>query len=126
MISDDKLNHIIHVARLMKKYCEDSGFADTFCQEMFTLGMLHDIGYEFMESPEHNKVGGELLKSQNYKYFNEIMFHGIPKCEYESLALDILNYADMHIDAKGNFVSFAERIEDIKNRYGETVSQNCR
>ena len=119
MISDDRYKHIIQVARLMKKYCENNGFDNTYCQEMFTLGLLHDIGYEFSEHSEHNFVGGQLLKSQNYKYYNEIMYHGIPNPEYNSSELDILNYADMHINSKGNFVSFSERLNDIKNRYGE-------
>ena len=119
MISEYKLKHMIQVARFMKQYCKDKGFNDNYCQEMFTLGLLHDIGYEFVESPEHNKVGGQLLKNQNYKYFNEVMNHGNPYSNYFSDELDILNYADLHVDAKGEFVSFAERLDDIKNRYGE-------
>ena len=47
MISDDKIKHIIGVARLMKKYSEEKGFDNNYCLEMFTLGLLHDIGYEF-------------------------------------------------------------------------------
>jgi hypothetical protein len=119
MISEYKLKHMIQVARFMKQYCKDKGFDDNYCQEMFTLGLLHDIGYEFEESPEHNKVGGLLLKNQNYKYFNEVMNHGNPYSDYSSCELDILNYADLHVDAKGKFVSFTERLDDIKNRYGE-------
>ena len=120
MISDDKIKHIIGVARLMKKYSEEKGFDNNYCLEMFTLGLLHDIGYEFSEHSEHNSLGGQLLKSQSYKYFKEVLYHGIPKPEYASKELDILNFADMHIDSKGNFVSFTERLDDIKNRYGET------
>ena len=119
MISDDKIKHIIGVARLMEKYSEDNGFDNNYCQEMFTLGLLHDIGYEFSDLSEHNCVGGKLLQSQNYKYFKEVLYHGIPNSEYVSKELDILNYADMHIDSKGNFVSFSERLNDIKNRYGK-------
>ena len=103
----------------MKQYCEEKGFQKEYCEEMFTLGMLHDIGYEFGEHLNHNQIGSELLKNQNYKYYNEILWHGAPNCSYNSLELDILNYADMHINGKGKFVSFAERLNDIENRYNK-------
>lgn len=32
--------------------------------------------------------------------------------------LDILNQADMQIDKSGNEVTYDERLEDIKQRYG--------
>jgi len=108
MISNDKYQHIIQVARFMKKYCEENEFDKSFCEEMFTLGILHDIGYEFTEHAEHNYAGGQLLKNQNYKYYTEIMYHGIPNTKYVSKELDILNYADMHIDGKGNYVTFVK------------------
>ena len=119
MISSDRLNHIINVARLMKQYCEENGFSKEYGEAMFTLGMLHDIGYEFGEHSNHNEIGSHILKQQNYKYYNEILWHGAPNCDYKSLELDILNYADMHINSKGIFVSFEERLDDIKNRYSE-------
>ena len=119
MISDDRIKHIFGVARLMKQFCIENNFDEKYCEEMFSLGMLHDIGYEFSEHADHNFVGGELLKRQNYKYYNEVMFHGVPDSTYSSKELDILNFADMHIDGKGNFVSFDERLDDIKNRRGE-------
>ena len=119
MISNDRLKHIVEIARLMKKYCLENNYSNEYCENMFTLGMLHDIGYEFTEHSEHNCVGGEILKRQNYKYYNEVMWHGIPNSQYESRELDILNFADMHIDSKGNYVSFLERLDDIKNRRGE-------
>ena len=58
------------------------------------------------------------LEKQNYKYAKEVLYHGKPNCDYSSKALDLLNYADMHIDKKGNYVSFEQRLEDIKNRRG--------
>ena len=119
MISNDRLNHMINVARLMKQYCEEKGFQKKYCEEMFTLGMLHDIGYEFGEHLNHNQIGSELLKQQGYKYYNEVLWHGVPHCNYTSLELDILNYADMHINGKGELVSFEERLNDIKNRYNQ-------
>ena len=48
-----------------------------------------------------------------------MLYHGKPNSEYQSLALDLLNFADMHIDKSGNYVSYEQRLEDIKTRRGE-------
>lgn len=116
MIDNERLKHIFEVAKLMKEQAEIVGLDN---EEMFTLGMLHDIGYEFGENNDHNFVGFQILDKQDYKYAKEVLYHGKPNSEYKSLALDLLNFADMHIDKKGNYVSFENRLEDIKNRRGE-------
>ena len=59
------------------------------------------------------------LKQNNYKYWQEVYYHGQIECEYKSLYLDILNKADMQIDKYGNDVGYDKRLEDIKMRYGE-------
>lgn len=116
MIDLDKEKHIFAVARLMKDNAEKVGLNP---EEMFTLGLLHDIGFEFGGSEEHHRVGYEILKSQNYKYAKEVLYHGMPTNEYSSVELDLLNFADMHINKKGEYVSFEDRLEDIKSRRGE-------
>ena len=116
MIDNERLKHIFAVAKLMKDKAKMIGLDE---EQMFTLGLLHDIGYEFGENNDHNVVGYEILNKQNYMYSKEVLYHGKPNCEYKSLALDLLNFADMHIDKKGNYVSFEKRLEDIKNRRGE-------
>jgi len=116
MIDDDRIKHIMAVARVMKDNAGSVGLDE---EEMFTLGLLHDIGYEFGGSEEHHQVGAEMLKKQNYKYYKEVLYHGKPVKEYSSTALDLLNYADMHIDKKGNFVTFEDRLKDIENRRGK-------
>ncbi len=116
MIDSDRLNHIVGVARLMKDKAEKVGLDK---EEMFTLGLLHDIGYEFGDSEEHHIVGFQILEKQNYMYAKKVLYHGKPDCEYKSTALDLLNFADMHIDKKGNYISFEKRLEDIKSRRGE-------
>lgn len=47
---------------------------------------------------------------------------------YESPALDLLNFADMHINKKGEYVSFADRLQDIANRRGKDSPhyKNCK
>lgn len=116
MIDNDRIKHIFAVAKLMKDNAKNVGLD---AEEMFTLGLLHDIGYEFGGSEEHHLNGFKVLEKQNYKYSQEVLYHGKPTIEYSSKALDLLNYADMHIDKKGNFVEFEDRLEDIKNRRGE-------
>lgn len=119
MIDEDRIKHVFAVARLMKDNADKLGLDK---EKMFTLGLLHDIGYEFGESEEHHKVGAAILEKQNYKYYKEVLYHGLPNIDYSSLALDLLNYADMHINKKGEYVSFEDRLEDIKNRRGENSS----
>ena len=117
MINNDRLNHIFEVAKLMKEKAELIGLDK---EEMLTLGMLHDIGYEFGKNNDHNFVGFQILDKQNYKYAKEVLYHGCPNCEYQSKALDLLNFADMHIDKSGKYVSYEQRLEDIKTRRGES------
>ena len=125
MIAEDRIKHIIAVARLMKDTAPKMGIDE---QEMFTLGLLHDIGYEFGGSEEHHKTGADILEKQNYKYHKEVLYHDKPTEDYSSPELDLLNFADMHIDKKGNYVSFEDRLEDIKNRRGENSPhyRNCK
>lgn len=116
MINQDRQYHIFAVAILMKEKAKILHLNE---QEMFTLGILHDIGYEFDQTETHNITGGNILKKQNYKYYKEVKYHGDPLTEYTSKELCLLNYCDMHINGKGKYVSFEERLEDIKLRRGE-------
>jgi len=124
----DRIKHSFAVARKMKQIAIDLGLNDEEINDCFIIGFIHDIGYEFATNKmEHNKIGGEILKRNNFKYWKEIYYHGEPEIEYESLYLDILNQADMQIDKYGNDVGYDKRLEDIKSRYGETsiVYEKC-
>ena len=125
MITEDRLKHIMAVARLMKDNAE---LLELDPDEMFTLGLVHDIGYEFGESEEHHIVGYRMLEKQNYKYACEVLYHGKPTSDYASKALDLLNFADLHINKQGEYVSFAGRLDNIKMRRGENSPhyQNCK
>lgn len=116
MIYENREKHILGVARFMKDNAKKLGLDS---EEMFTLDFLHDIGYEFDPTLNHNKVGGEILKRQNYKYFNEVYSHGNTETTYTSKELDFLNFANIHINKTGKYVTFNERLEDIKTRRGE-------
>ena len=126
-MDNDRLKHSYAVANKMVKLGKEKNLPDEQLQELFLLGYLHDIGYQFGTNKNHNMIGGNLLKNSNYKYWKEVYYHGIPNSEFKSLYLDILNTADMMIDKYGNDVGFDKRLDDIKNRYGEDSIQyiNC-
>lgn len=116
----DRLKHSISVARKMVEIGKAYNLTDNELQELFVLGYNHDIGYEFSNNGiNHNIIGGTILKNSGYKHWKEIYYHGNINDEYKSLYLTILNQADMQVDKYGNDVGYEERLEDIKNRYGE-------
>ena len=126
-MDNDRLKHSYAVANKMVELGKEKNLLDEQLQELFLLGYLHDIGYQFGTNENHNMIGGNLLRNSNYKFWKEVYYHGIPNSEYKSLYLDILNTADMMIDKCGNDVGFDKRLEDIKKRYGEDSIQyiNC-
>ena len=119
MMNQDRLNHSISVARKMVEIGKKYNLDDEQLQELFLLGYNHDIGYEFGNNENHRIIGGKIFKQSNYKYWQEVYYHGEVESEYSSLYLDILNKADMQIDKFGNDVGYVKRLEDIKNRYGK-------
>lgn len=123
-MSDERLKHSLEVARLMKKLSADAGWSVEKCEEMFVLGYLHDIGYEFAEQQcDHASIGGELLRNQGYRYWREVFCHGKPDVDYVSDELTMLNIADMRIDSTGQEVGAESRLEDIASRYGRDSKQ---
>ena len=118
MIDEDRLKHSLAVARKMVEIGKSKGLAEEELKDLFMLGYNHDIGYEFGTNENHNVMGANILKQNNYKYWQEVYYHGQIECEYKSLYLDILNKADMQIDKYGNDVGYDKRLEDIKIRYG--------
>ena len=120
----DRIKHSLAVARKMVEIGKNNNLKEEQLEELFVLGLNHDIGYEFTsEITEHNTVGGNILKKNNYKYWQEVYYHGNPYSTYKSLYLDILNQADMQIDKYGNNVGYEKRLEDIANRYGKNSIQ---
>jgi len=124
-ISNDRLIHSLNVGRLMEEISREKyNWDDQKCKEMFILGCVHDIGYEFSElQEEHPNIGGLLLKNSNYKYWKEVYYHGKVTNEYESEELNLLNIADMQINSFGEKVTIDERIQDIAKRYGDYSRQ---
>ena len=124
----DRLMHSLAVARKMVEIGIEKGLEATELEELFVLGYVHDIGYEFAPSgKDHNKIGGNVLKQSDYKYWQEVYYHGALTEKYESLYLTILNQADMQIDKYGNDIGYEARLLDIQERYGEgsMVHERC-
>lgn len=116
----DRLKHSYSVGKKMIEIGKELKLNGDELSDLFVLGLNHDIGYEFSKDRiEHNKIGGNILKRNDYKYWKEVYYHGEITDEYDSLYLTILNQADMQIDKYGNDVGYDKRLDDIKNRYGE-------
>ena len=63
MITDYRKKHIWAVADLMKKFALENGKIEQEANELYTLGLLHDIGYEFASEKDyfyHNQIGGAI------------------------------------------------------------------
>lgn len=122
----NKLRHSHSVAIKMEEIGKLLNLDEKDINQLFILGLNHDIGYQFIKEHEkHNKIGGEILKKSGYKYWKEVYYHGEIDKEYNSLFLDILNMADLQIDKDGNDIGFDERLKDIKERHTEEIYNKC-
>ena len=82
-------NRLLHSEQVAKFMFSNTHFPNKK-EELYTLGLLHDIGYLFGSS-DHNIIGGNFLREQQYKYWKEVYYHGIPHPSYSSRILDELN-----------------------------------
>ncbi len=128
-ISENRMNHILGVARKAYQIAKKEGKDEEFCRKMFLTGYLHDVGYEFSEKAyEHPDASASLLYSAfgidvvNSESYFAIENHG-RETDYKTEEWRILNMADMLIDSDGKEVSAQERLIGIKVRYGEESEQ---
>ena len=121
MITQNRWQHILGVARKCREYAAKFRPDDSkFTEDMFLLGIMHDLGYEFIESnASHAAIGGEILKRNDYRYWQEVSLHGDETVENMSDELFILNCADMSTGPNGEDFSFIERLEEIASRFGK-------
>lgn len=121
-ISNDRLSHILSVARKCYEIAKKEGFEEDFCRKMWLIGWLHDIGYEFTtDKRKHPDISVELMQNLcvniNGVDINAIKYHG-RNPEKITDEWRILNTADMLIDSKGIEVGIMARLEDIEYRFG--------
>ena len=124
-ISDERLAHMRSVGRRAQLIAEEIGVRDQeSLQDIFLLGYLHDVGYEFSDDQaDHARVGGDILRRNGYPYWQEVYCHGDPDTDYSSQLLDILNTADMVTAPNGEYVTLDRRLEGIAGKYVEGSSQ---
>lgn len=123
-LSTERMKHSLAVARKMKAIADSIDSFPYPSEDMFYLGLLHDVAYEFVDSQEdHEHRGGEILRDNGYRYWKEVYYHGNPDVDYYSRALDLLNYVDLTTGLNGEDVSIEERLSDIERRYGADSPQ---
>ena len=115
MINENRLNHILAVARKAYKIAKDFGYDEQYAREMFALGWNHDIGYEF-DPINHENVGADILP--NYKYAEFIRSHGLTPAQLTKEWI-IINLADMTTNPTGEETTIEARLAEIESRYGK-------
>ena len=123
-INQYKMAHMIGVAEYMRERAEAYNLdADV----MYTVGLLHDIGY-LDGHIGHEQVGADILNRMGLSDENEITFsirhHGENPYDLEKQygklpdTLILMLEADMSIEKAGYRVGFQKRLHDIAERYG--------
>lgn len=119
-INDDKLHHILGVARRCYELALERNLGEYFAMKMFTIGWMHDVGYEFsVKHEEHPKVSELMFEMIGGRYNHAIASHGKVDLDFSDAELAILNEADLTVDHKGNKCTVEERLNGIIERYGE-------
>ncbi len=128
-LSDNRVRHSVGVARKAYAIAKEMGLSDQFAKKMFMIGAIHDIGYEFApDQPSHPDISANLLANmfitdiEDEPAYNAVKDHGKVIAD-ETIEWKILNMADMQVDSFGNEVTVQERLENIKERYGEHSPQ---
>ena len=126
MMSNEKVLHSLGVARCCYEIARENHIEENKARIMWLMGFLHDIGYEFTDTPyEHAKESFEVVRELfNNKFahlaiISAIKNHGDPDINEPSDWLRILNYADMTTDNNGNSISVEKKLEEIKGKYGK-------
>lgn len=125
-ITDDRMHHILSVARACYTLAHDRGYSEDFCKRMFMLGYIHDVGYEFAQSPsEHSHISKELLEllGVHDDIAKEAIQHHTMYTASPSVEWEILSLADLTVGSKGKSCDVIDRLQDIKQRYGEYSDQ---
>ena len=123
----DKVNHMRGVAEYMFVNADKYGLDP---DKMYTLGLLHDIGY-IHNKDGHAGYGAELLNSLGFIYGDIVSWHGTSPKAYMMLnetqeipkELILLWEADLSVSPKGEYIGFDARLKDIGHRYGYNSKQ---
>lgn len=117
-ISNNKIKHIHAVAEYMYQHADEHRLNK---DEMYVLGMMHDIGY-IRSHIGHLQNGGEIATQVGLKenLIYAIENHGMNLEELEVVTpeLILLVRADLQISHTGEYVGYAKRLENAKEHYG--------
>jgi len=125
MITEDRLKHMLGVARKCYNIAKERKHSEDFCKKMWFIGYTHDIGYEFVESENHSTESASMLASfgcTDYNILTAVKSHS-KAINTHNEVWEILTLADMQVDSQGNEVTMEERLEDIKSRYGKVSKE---
>lgn len=126
IIPENRIKHMHGVAEYMYQNAEKYGLNP---DEMYFLGLNHDIGYINGKSG-HEDYGAELISKIGLsdEFVALIRCHGMTPQEYKDVhgcfdyeipkALILLWEADMHVDLSGEDVGYEVRLENIGNELG--------
>lgn len=122
-ISENRLHHLLGVAKKCYELAKERGHNEEFCRKMFLLGFVHDAGYEFSKSTkEHEEISAQMLQylglDENSHEVQAIKHHNsfLSRSNEEWL---ILVEADMTTDNAGNPISVMARLDSIQDIYGD-------
>lgn len=110
MISGNKLRHSLGVAKACQQYGRDMHKSEEYCDALFVMGFLHDIGYEKSPDTSHPSVGYNMIES----FIKYIKNHG-KKFKDLNTVDTILNMSDLTVSYNGVY----ERLDGIKKCCGE-------
>lgn len=110
MISNNKLKHSLGVAKVCRQYGEE------YCDALFVMGFLHDIGYDKSPDTSHPSVGGSMIESfiKYPEMLEAIKNHG-KKFKDLNTVDTILNMSDLTVSYNGKPCTVYERLDG----YGE-------
>ena len=124
LILDSRIKHMHGVAEYMYNNAEKYNLNK---DEMYILGLLHDIGY-INGKDNHEWYGGKILNQSGYINAKYVYWHGTTPEDYKRAnscmnenipkPLILLWEADLSVDQTGENVGFDKRLEDIGNRHG--------
>ena len=76
-MDENRSLHSLGVAKKMVEIGKNKGLSTEELNDLFTLGIVHDVGYQFGTSAMHQKNGGLVLKKNGYRYWQEVYYHDI-------------------------------------------------
>ena len=119
-IKENRIKHILGVARRCYEIAKKEQFDEDFCQKMYLLGWIHDVGYDF-EPHNHEQASAKLLGmfTNDDTALEALKYHDEWGMKPRSAEHRILMMADMTTDSQGNKVTIEQRLEDVARRFGK-------